>query len=332
MKHRIESLLSYCSEIDFGDVSLSDGETDFRRVLDNEVISLCKSLPQSTQANALLFFMKYFRIPFGKEFSIFTKYYVPAWSTIYWLMKLRPEGKPLTTIVEQNAKTAHSMALILHPLDDHLNDGQLEATHLILLLRSQAWMIMTHALRCLADEIHEGPEIVAGFLDDYYSSVKHSDGIGSLDTYCDLFRKQMATWLIVPVLVAKALGSDAQFSEAIQSAYESFGIAWRLLDDINDIQIDMKKGARSAVYTCLPDHIKSYWDDANEDNKKAYSNDVLNHIQENSVLNILIARMCTELEFAASIADKHRMPELAHEFRRLNSFSKTAQIYHDRNR
>ena len=224
------------------------------------------------------------------------------------------------------------MALVLHPLDDHLNDGQLQATYLTLLLRSQAWMVMTHALRRLADEIDGGSEIVAGFLDNYYSSIKSSDGIVSLDFYCDHFRKQMATWLIVPVLVTKKIESNAQFSEAIQAAYESFGIAWRLLDDINDIHIDMMKGAHSAVYTCLPEHMKSFWDDANKDNKKTYSKDILTHIFETSVVETLIDRICTELELAASIADKHSLPGLAHEFHRLNNISKSAQMYYGRNR
>jgi hypothetical protein len=129
----------------------------------------------------------------------------------------------------------------------------------------------------------------------------------NLESYCDLFRKQMATWVIVPVLLAcridsdqsnrglnavKALtpdpspGGEARKGEgddlendkrdsslygndmspippqlstfnfslstsSLQSSYESFGIAWRLLDDLNDIREDIASGTRTAVYAAL---------------------------------------------------------------------------------
>ena len=57
---------------------------------------------------------------------------------------------------DHNAKVAHAMALFPHPLDDHLNDGQLATSHLTLLLRSQAWALMTNALKRLADGVEEG--------------------------------------------------------------------------------------------------------------------------------------------------------------------------------
>ena len=318
MEYKVEDLLSFCSEIDFGAVNFSNGEKEFCRELNNEVISLCKSLPESTQTDALLFFMRYFRIPFGQELSIFMNYYVPAWSIIYWLIQSATEGKELEQRYKQNAKIAHSMALFLHPLDDHLNDGQLPATHLTLLLRSQAWTIMNNALSSLADEVDGGGEIVEGFLDNYYSSIKSSQEIVSLDIYCDHFRKQMATWLIVPVLLTKKMAINDQFTDAIQTAYGSFGIAWRLLDDINDIQIDMMKGSHSSIYVCLPEDIKNYWDKHSGerlDNKSGYFKVVLNCILENSVIGRVRERICSELESAASIADGHNLTGLAHEFR-----------------
>jgi hypothetical protein len=230
MADKIKDLLSSCSEIDFGAVNLSDTEKEFCSELNNEIVSLCKSLPESTQTDALLLFMRYFRIPFGQGLSFFRNYYVPAWSTIYWLIQSAPEGKGLAQEDRQNAKIAHSMAMFLHPFDDHLNDGQLPVTHLALLLRSQLWMIMNNAFSRLADGIDGGKEIVQGLIDDYYSSIRSSKDNLSLDNYCDLFRKQMATWLIVPVLMTKKMTTNEEFTDAIQTAYGSFGIAWRLLD------------------------------------------------------------------------------------------------------
>ncbi|MCK4822667.1 hypothetical protein KA005_43290, partial [bacterium] len=84
MEDKIQDLLSYCSEIDFGAVNLSDREKEFYKELNNEIISLCESLPESTRPDALVFFMRYSRISFGPEHDFFRNYYAPTWSIIYW--------------------------------------------------------------------------------------------------------------------------------------------------------------------------------------------------------------------------------------------------------
>jgi len=259
MQDRIEGLLSFCSEFDFGPVDISAGAKEFCRQLDQEVISLCKSLPESTQTNALLFLMHCFRIALGQEFSIFTKYYPPAWSIVHWLTQNDSHSGKKETMDARDAKRAHSMALLLHPLDDHLNDGELAATHLALLLRSQSWLIMHDALNRLISRTDGGKDIVRSYLDNYYRGICGSEALDSLDSYCSHFRKQMATWLIVPFLAAQKKFSDTQTCDAVKAAYESFGIAWRLLDDINDIKSDMIQGSHSSIYCCLPEDIREYW-------------------------------------------------------------------------
>ena len=314
MEGKIEDLLSSCSEIDFGDLNLSDGEKEFCNELNNEIISLCKSLPESTQTDASLFFMT----SFGEELNFFRYFYVPAWSIIYWLIQSSPDDKGLEQKDIINAKTAHSMAMFLHSLDDHLNDNELPVTHLSLLLRSQSWMIMNNALNSLAGRVDEGHEIVQGFIDDYYSSICGSEEIESLDRYCDLFRKQMATWLIVPVLMTKKMTTDKEFTSAIRTAYGSFGIAWRLLDDIKDIETDMMKSTHSSIYVCLPKNIKNYWHKHAKEplNKKSDNAKViLNYVLENSVIDRIKERIRSELESAASIANDYNMTGLADEFR-----------------
>lgn len=322
MDDEINSLLSYCSEIGFGAIKLSEGEQQFCHEWNNEVISLCKSLPQSTQTEALLFFMRYSRVSFSEELNFFKTFYVPAWSIIYWLLESKPDSSALRQVDFNNAKTGHSMAMFLHALDDHLCDGQLPVTHLALLLRSQSWMIMSNALNSLADGVNGGREIVEGFIDDYYSSITSSGEIDSIDSYCDIFRKQMATWLVVPVLITKKMFGDEDFTNAIQSAYGSFGIAWRLLDDIKDIEADMSEGAHSAIYICLSENIKPFWDnnDGVEPNlKNSNTKIVLDYILEKSVIEKLKERICSELESAVSLTDAYNITGLANEFRCLLS-------------
>lgn len=128
----------------------------------------------------------------------------------------------------------------------------------------------------------------------------------------------MATGFITPVLILKKMTANEEITRAIQTAYGSFGIAWRLLDDINDIGIDMEKGTHSAVYTCLPGHIKIHWDKGGEDNKNRFSEVALDYIIQARVIDRIKKRICSELDSAASIADDYNMTGLAHEFRCLS--------------
>lgn len=304
--------------MDFGAVHLSDREKDFYKEFNSEIISLCDSLPESAQTDALLFFMTYSGISFGQELDFFKNYYVPSWSVIYWLTQHFFGKEVLSQGDIKNAMTAHSMAMILHSLDDHINDGQLPASHLTLLLRSQAWMIMINSLKNLSDGLDKGEEIVNDFIDDYYSSILGSNDINTLGRYCDLFRKQMATWLIVPLLITKKITTDEEFTDAVQIAYESFGIAWRLLDDINDIETDLKKGSQSSIYLCLPDDIKKLWDqnDGEESNYDNFSPEIIyDSILKNNIVYRLQKKICKELESAASLTDNYNMTGLANEYR-----------------
>ena len=318
MDEKIEDLLSFCSEINFGAVNLTDGEKKFCSEWNKEIISLCKSLPESTQIDASVFLMKYSGLSFGVEINFFRTYYVPTWSIIYWLLESMPDDKVLEQDDIRNARAGHSMAMFLHALDDHLNDSEMPVTHLALLLRSHSWLTMNNAFTSLADGVDGGGKIIRGFIDDYYSSICNSGKIESLDCYCDLFRKQMATGMIVPVLMTKKITSDREFTNAIESAYGSFGIAWRLLDDIKDIKTDMLQGEHTSIYICLSEDIRRVWDKDTREKigkENEYAMFIFNYIIENRVIEIINERICRELELAASIADDCDMTGLANEFR-----------------
>jgi hypothetical protein len=320
MENNIENLLSYCSELEFGNVNLTDKQNIFCSELNNEIILLCKSLPQSIQADALIFFMRYSQIPVGKKLNFFRYYYVPTWSILYWLIHSDSDNNGLSREDIKNGKIAHSMAMFLHSLDDRLNDNEIIATHLTLLLRSQSWLIMNNAFSSLADGIDKGEKIVQDFIDDYYSGICSSEDIESLDSYCDLFRKQMATGFIVPTLMTKKLSASEDFTSAIQTAYGSFGIAWRLLDDIKDIQTDMRECIHSSIYICLPEDIKNYWDKNTVEElskRNLYASIIFEYVLESGLIGRLKKRICNELESAASISECYDMAGLADEFRYL---------------
>jgi hypothetical protein len=176
---------------------------------------------------------------------------------------------------------------------------------------------MNNAARSLADGLSGGEEIIQRFIDSYYASIRSEKDPKSLNAYCELFRKQMATWFIAPVILSKKITRDEELPRAIQSAYGSFGIAWRLLDDIQDVAIDMKNGIHSSIFICLSEDMQKRWhtQPANPLQDAAHRLDsVMGHILEKDIIGTLIERICSELKSAASIASDHHLDGLADEF------------------
>jgi hypothetical protein len=179
--------------------------------------------------------------------------------------------------------------------------------------------MMNTALDSLAAKVDGGQHLASRLIDDYYASIGNSDDMASLDTYCDLFRKQMATWQIVPTLMTRKLADDQKFSAAIQRAYGSFGVAWRLLDDIQDIETDMINGIPSSIYVCLSSDMRNCWGKNTGEKKElkpdAHVKTVFNYILQNRIIERIKTRICRELIAAAAIADDYHLPGLANEFR-----------------
>jgi len=318
MKGRIRDFLLYCESLDFGKGELSETKSCFYRQFNSEILSLCRSLPESAQTDAMLFLMQYSGVHLGDELDFFANYYPPIWSILYWLSHDRTlPTERLNDRDMTNAVTAQSTSMFLHSLDDHLVDGQVSVAPLTLLLRSQAWTIMNRSFCNLAEGVPAGGETIRRFIDAYYLSNQDSKEPQSLDNYCDRFRSQMAIVTIAPILLCMKISGVSDFTRDIEIAYGSFGIAWRLLDDIKDIGEDMKKGARSSIYLCLPEQLRTQWRNnigtqvAVKDSVSA----ILDHILEHSLIDKLKERICCELETAASIVEAYNMAGLAGEFR-----------------
>jgi hypothetical protein len=177
---------------------------------------------------------------------------------------------------------------------------------------------MNRAFCNLVEGIPAGEKTVRSFIDEYYSSIQDAKGLKSIDNYCDLFRRQMAIGMIAPILLSLKMTGISDFTRDIKIAYGSFGIAWRLLDDVRDIGSDIENGAHSAIYLCLPEKVKTHWDNNTIRNRAAAegaTKAVLSHILEHSLIDKIKERICAELETAASIVEAHKMTGLAREFR-----------------
>ncbi len=301
--------------IGFGRITLSEDLEVFRQDLNAEMLSFFRSLPESTHMDVLSFFRQHFQTPILPRFDYFNNYYAPSWSVLYWMERMLEGGDALSPKMRSAAITAHAMALFLHPLDDHLNDGQLPASHLNLLLRSQAWLRMNIALDWMTARVAGGSLIVQNFLDQYYASIGTSTTITTLDGYCSHFRKQMATWMSAPVLMAMAMALGDDFIDDLQAAYGSFGIAWRLMDDLQDLDVDIISGSHSACYFALSTDIRRLWDQSSSTGRQDSAENIKTIIQSRGVWESIVQRMHFELQSAAATMEALQMRGLAEEMR-----------------
>ncbi|MDA8407513.1 MAG: hypothetical protein M0T73_11755 [Deltaproteobacteria bacterium] len=321
MRANIDDFLLSCENVDFGKNTLSKMEIAFYQQLNNEVILLCRSLPESAQADAILFLMHYSGVKFGDELDFFANYYPPIWSIVYWLTSDSfHSGKQLQDKDVKNAVTAQSMAMFLHSLDDHLTDNQIFVSPLTLQLRTEAWNSMNRALLNLSNGIPAGEITISRFINDYYSSNQDSTGLESLDRYCDLFRRQMAILMIAPSLLSMKMTGISDFTSDIETAFGCFGVAWRLLDDVRDIGEDVGTGVETSVCLCLPERIRAYWKGSlfkTRATAEAAQKTALMHIFQHNIIDDIKKRIYAELELAASIVEAHNMAGLGGEFRSL---------------
>ena len=317
MEDKNMDFLSWCAQTNFGSITLSKTEKAFYDRFNGEILSLCRSVPNSVRTDSLLFLMQYSGINLGDKLDFFSKFYLPSWSVLYWLSNDgTPDAKRLKKRDVTGAVTAQSMAMFLHSLDDHLTDHQISISPLTLLLRSQAWTIMNRAFCNLAEGVPGGKRAVRHFIAEYYSSIQDSKGLDSIDSYCDAFRGQMGLGMIAPTLLSIKMNGISDFTRDLQMAYGSFGIAWRLLDDIKDMGDDMEKGAHSAIYVYLPEKVRAHWNTLRDRGPaRAAKRGILIHIVEHGIIDKIRARIWAELETAAAMVEAYGLKGFGQEFR-----------------
>ncbi|MCP3951690.1 MAG: hypothetical protein GY697_05645, partial [Desulfobacterales bacterium] len=240
MEDNFQFLTQQCTRLAFGRPERSKAQNAFYTDLNNEITLTIKSLPGSVQTRVLLELMNHLGLSVRNASDFFAGFYTPAWSILYWLAVSFAHHRELTAVEMKDIKIVHASAMLLHLLDDHLLDGEIGATHPILLLRSQLWLFLNQALKTITEGISSGPAIAQGFVDDYTASIAESEDVESLEAYCDLFKRQMGTGFIAPILMTKKMTADDHLEKSVRSAYGAFGTAWRLLDDLQDIPQDLR--------------------------------------------------------------------------------------------
>lgn len=255
----ISLAVEQCTCLNFGQVELTPEQAALLALMNRQIIELCRTLPKSLQDSALLAVQRHFTgFQLTNLMNFFTKFYVPSWSLIYW-MDRQAESSAHTGLSAQEleqAIVAQGLAYFLHMLDDHIADGQIPISHLLLQLRTQAWIKFTGLAQGLAQSVADGDVIIQSTLDRYFQGIHDPVAPSDFDGYCELFRQQLSTTLVIPLLVAKRTGCPTQ---PLQKSYEAFCIAWRLLDDLRDCDEDTFAGQKSAIYYSLSPDYQAIW-------------------------------------------------------------------------
>jgi hypothetical protein len=243
--------LNMQADVTFGTIELTTQETEVLHSLNSAVLDLCRELPTALQNDTLLFLMQYTGNSSPLEINFFVNYHVPAWTPLCFLMHNSP--------LQQQSIRALAAAMLLHSIDDHLVDGALETTHLMLALRSALWKMYSTALDDLTRDTAAGKKITRGNINSYYEGVHSQAAFETIKDYCSNFRKEMATWTTVIHAAAVHAGFNSEKQKQLRRAYEYFGLAWRMLDDIQDLEQDYYDGAYSSLYFYLKPDQRQFW-------------------------------------------------------------------------
>ena len=305
------------TEIGFGEVVAVPEVVQLRRDLNNILFAAVRTLPEPmAQTNAATL-----DVYSGRRGDFFSLFYVPVWSFLHWTMR---DHSDVRADLRNAARTAHAMSLFLHLWDDHLYDGQLEIDLARLHLRTIAWERFVSSGRELCGLLGLPPQVVEDHAHEYLSSQSGSDTVGALESYLQRFSRQIAIWTLVPHALDQWLGSTRHES-SLQRLVELFACAWRLVDDVQDIHLDLVAGERSAVWHELDGYGRERWEDCrlrslegNELEQESWKK-LSRYVHTSGSLDRLLSRVDFMLEESCEIAKRNRWSGLARELEQSTS-------------
>ena len=178
----------------------------------------------------------------GPDRRFIDLFHRPVWSVLAWL-----DAEPGRRAA---AIRAHALALFIHLWDDHLCDGQLTTDIVTLQIRSLAWREMEQSL---ADDALS-PRLLSTYLDAI-----HGRGTAdSLESHLRHFTREIAIWRAAPLGLAAPRGE--RMAVLVDEALTQFCLAWRLIDDIQDLDEDRSTGQDNSVRLVMDAAAAARWD------------------------------------------------------------------------
>jgi len=302
------------SRIYFGQVTLTPAVAALRQRLDRCLQAVCAELPLPLVAAAGELLASYGRRAADSpsaEPSFFRHYYSPLWSWIHWATAA--ERDP-----DQAVVAGQAMAMFLHLLDDHLCDRQLACSPLLLQLRTAAWLRLENSAALLGADSGEGKALWQGDLARYFSSSQKPPPTADLDGYCAHFRDQMATCVAIPTLALRHM-EKPEAADALRQVVFGLGVAWRLIDDVQDAYADWLAGEETILFLLLRNHADFAAARAlpTASGGSEQWPRIVEGLLRSGVLKVVLNRCCAELTQAANLATERTWTGLANELLQL---------------
>lgn len=304
--------LSPYNALGFGVPALPDALLAVRSDLQARLHASFAHLPLAMQQEAQAIVQAYS----GQADAFFRLFYQPVWSFLHWVMAQATPAIPQAAL--DDARTAQALGLFLHLWDDHLCDGQLATTQLTLQVRSDAWAAYRAAALRLAQHMGMPVSMVDEHTGTYLSAIHIPEAINNLDDFCARFERQIAIWTLVPRLIGPAIGGRP-VGEDLAQLLKAFSNAWRVMDDVQDVEDDVLAGVESAVWQSLNAEGRHAWAQAHAQAKvlgqlEAQSWAALqSHLDASACIGKLLVVTYEWLDKAAAVAQKNQWPDLARE-------------------
>jgi hypothetical protein len=166
-------------------------------------------------------------------------------------------------------------------------------------------------LEKIADTEEISKDYIDKYINRYYSSIG-TDPVGftdplkpTLEDYCDHFRNQMANTTLVVDICTVSVNIEKEKRADILESFECFGIAWRLLDDINDFEEDLGSGTKNACFYALDSRGQSIYENickCERGQSPKNRNDLFQHMDAEKTLIKIIDLIISFLKRGADAA------------------------------
>lgn len=298
--------------MEFGKIELNQDEERLYDVLNQEIINIGKRLPEPLRNLGGIFLMEYGGWMPGESFDFFANYYPPSYTILYWIKHYNPKMNETVYFLSVRVQ---ALAMFLHSLDDHLCDSQLSTDILKLHLRTEAWNMYIELAEEMCINLNLNQKIISSFTNDYFLGMTQKDP-NNLEGYLSRFRKQWATWILSPGILILGLGGE-QSLEKCKEMYESFGLAWRLMDDLQDWQKDFHSFQISAIYYFLPENLKEKWKDSKSLKDETV---IFQFVEKEYISSHILKLISSELKNSIWLANELGFAGLAKEFESMTHF------------
>jgi hypothetical protein len=233
--------------IDFGQPAPLPAIDALADRLNNEIMALAAGLPPPLRDEATGILKGY--APGSRFIDLF---YRPVWSFLHWM----PQHTDPALL--GHACRVQAMSLFLHLWDDHLSDGQIAPDLLRLHLRSLAWQALHDGAEALRAHTPLPPDAAGSLVESYLAAVHRPGLVDSLDAHAERMVAQVGIWRIVPLLYGH-IAAGPRGAAGLTRIVERFSVAWRLMDDIQDVAADICGTQQNAVALALDPADTAAW-------------------------------------------------------------------------